>query len=531
MAISSAWKKLHRLDALAPTNGEAVQAATKPQLAPFTRYHREMDGPAEPLLLGRYELHSELASGGMAVVHLGRLRGDAGFSRAVAIKRLHRQYVGDPELTTLLLDEARLASRLRHPNIVAPRDLIVSGKEIFVVMEYIQGLTLAALVRKARAKGEPIPIAIVARIMSDVLTGLHAAHEAKDDQGRPLALVHRDVSPQNVMVGVDGLARVLDFGIAQAAFRSQTTRDGQLRAKLAYASPEHVLDQSVDRRADVYSAAIVCWELLTLERLFTASNDSALLARVLEQAPHPPSKMRAEIPMAIDELVLAALDKDPSRRPPSAEEFAIALEKVAVPATHRDVARWVNSLGGESLDQLAAQLAEVERGAATPETRKNFATDVRTQTTGTVAQTRDALSPAARKRRAWPATLAPLAICLAFATIGFLPWLRAGIAQRAASAATAALATAAPERGGVQPHLDAPDPPPVPPEATGEPRAEAEVTTGAAPALPKPVDKKRAFVPTAHLAAKPRSPASDDCADLTELGPDGIRRVKRQCLR
>src|SRR5580700_4264594 len=246
----------------------------------------------------------------MAVVHLGLLRGDAGFARAVAIKRLHRQYVGDPDLTALLLDEARLASRLQHPNVVAPRDLLTCHGEVFIVMEYVHGLTLAALVREARARGEIVPIPIVTRVVSDVLAGLHAAHEAKDGQGRALSLVHRDVSPQNVMVGSDGLARVLDFGIAQAAFRSQTTREGQLRAKLAYAAPEHILDHAVDRRADVYSCAIVCWELLTLERLFSASNESALLARVLEPEPQPVANLRPQIPPELDRVLLEALSQE-----------------------------------------------------------------------------------------------------------------------------------------------------------------------------------------------------------------------------
>jgi hypothetical protein len=466
------------------------------------------------------------------VVHLGLLRGDAGFARAVAIKRLHRQYVGDPDLTALLLDEARLASRLQHPNVVAPRDLLTCHGEVFIVMEYVHGLTLAALVREARARGEIVPIPIVTRVVSDVLAGLHAAHEAKDGQGRALSLVHRDVSPQNVMVGADGLARVLDFGIAQAAFRSQTTREGQLRAKLAYAAPEHILDHAVDRRADVYSCAIVCWELLTLERLFSASNESALLARVLEPEPQPVANLRPQIPPELDRVLLEALSKETAARPGSAEEFALALERVAPPATHRDVARWVASLGGKHLERSAARLAEVEAGGPVQETPSAFvlpSTETRTSERslgGLEAIQSVDLTRAPNVKRRWRRVPAAVAIGLALAALVVAPTLVGRTWGPRALASPPAAADPPPQAVAAPPSLPAERDVPVPDSIAGsQPPA-------APPPSPKVDKRPTAVVPAARSAPRPSPrPAADDCSQLIEIDADGIRRVKRQCLR
>ena len=480
-----------------------------------------------PMLVGRYELHGELASGGMAVVHLGQVRGDAGFTRPVAIKRLHRQFVGDSDMTAMLLDEARLASRLRHPNVVAPLDVVQTQGELFVVMEYVHGLTIAHLVREAHARREPVPLPIVARIATDVLAGLHAAHEATDSANRPLALVHRDVSPQNVMVGTDGLSRVLDFGIAQAAIRSQTTRKGKLRAKLAYAAPEHVLDRVVDRRADIYSTAIVCWELLTLERLFSASNESALLARVLEHAPPPASMLRAEVPPELDALLLAALSKDPAARPASAEAFALAVERLATPATHRDVARWMAALGARPLERLAERKAELENGAVEDDTPSAFVASVATRTRAV------ALPETGTRRRRGPEprsggglshvlVLAVAILAGAMATEGkrFLARVPAPPAVDAVGAA--ASAPPLPPAGAAPPSAPGPAVRALPAQARvafAPPTAAASAEGKRSAAGPQPTVRP----PSRHL--------EDECAQLTEVDAYGIRRVKRQCLR
>src|SRR5262245_3092434 len=178
-------------------------------------------------VVGRYALYGEIASGGMATVHFERLLGPVGFSRTVAIKRLHPQFAKDPEFVSMFLDEARLAARIRHPNVVATLDVVATKGELFLVMEYVQGESLSRLARAVMARGENLPPRIVASIMCGVLHGLHAAHEARDQRGEPLGIVHRDVSPQNVLVGIDGTARVVDFGVAKASGRHQSTRKGK----------------------------------------------------------------------------------------------------------------------------------------------------------------------------------------------------------------------------------------------------------------------------------------------------------------
>ncbi|HEX7603641.1 MAG TPA: serine/threonine-protein kinase, partial [Polyangiaceae bacterium] len=177
----------------------------------------------EPVIqLGRYALHAEIAAGGMATVYLGRLHGAVGFGRTVAIKRLHPHLAKDPEFVSMFLDEAHLAARVQHPNVVPTLDVVTSDRELFLVLEYVRGESFSALIRAARAAGQTLPIPVVVAVVVGLLNGLHAAHEATDEQGKPLGIVHRDVSPQNVLVGADGVARVLDFGVAKAATRLQT---------------------------------------------------------------------------------------------------------------------------------------------------------------------------------------------------------------------------------------------------------------------------------------------------------------------
>jgi serine/threonine protein kinase len=185
-------------------------------------------------LVGRYALSAEIASGGMATVHFGRLLGPVGFSRTVAIKRLHPHFARDPEFVTMFLEEARLAARIRHPNVVQTLDVVATKGELFLVMDYVQGESLARLQRAVVAANQLIAPSMTRAIVSGVLHGLHEAHEAKDERGQPLGIVHRDVSPQNIMVGVDGVARVLDFGIAKAVGHTQITRDGHVKGKVAY---------------------------------------------------------------------------------------------------------------------------------------------------------------------------------------------------------------------------------------------------------------------------------------------------------
>jgi serine/threonine-protein kinase len=230
-------------------------------------------------VVGRYVLHGEIASGGMATVHFGRLVGPAGFARPVAIKRLRPQFASDPEFVKMFLDEARLAARIAHPNVVPTLDVVDADDEVFLVMEYVQGVTLAQLARAAKRCGLPIPPSIAVAIVVGILQGLHAAHVARDDLGERLDLVHRDVSPQNALVGADGVTRLLDFGIAKASGRLQTTRDGQLKGKLSYMAPEQVRNEPTTPRTDIYAASVVLWELLTGQRLFYADSEVGTITK------------------------------------------------------------------------------------------------------------------------------------------------------------------------------------------------------------------------------------------------------------
>jgi serine/threonine-protein kinase len=231
----------------------------------------------KPRSIGRYLLHREIASGGMATVHLGRLMGPVGFSRTVAIKRLHPHFERDPEFVAMFLDEARIAARIRHPNVVQTLDVVAEDGELFLVMDYVEWESFAKLLRALARTGEPIaPQSVVLAVVCGALHGLHAAHEANGESGERLCVVHRDVSPQNILVGLDGTPRVLDFGIAKALGRAQVTRSGMLKGKLAYMAPEQIRNADLGPRTDIYAASVVLWEALTGARLFKGDEGAVM---------------------------------------------------------------------------------------------------------------------------------------------------------------------------------------------------------------------------------------------------------------
>jgi serine/threonine-protein kinase len=223
----------------------------------------------------RYEILSELATGGMATVYLGRLRGPHGFARLVAVKAMHPQLAKDRIFHDMFLDEARLSARIRHPNVVPTIDVVSERGHLLLVMEYVEGESLGALARLHREKGG-FPQAIACAIAHDMLAGLHGAHETTGEDGKGLGLIHRDVSPQNILVGVDGLARVLDFGVAKAAGRVHVTQSGEVKGKIPYMPPEQLAGEDLDRTVDVYAAGVVLWEMLTGRRLFDGPNEVAI---------------------------------------------------------------------------------------------------------------------------------------------------------------------------------------------------------------------------------------------------------------
>lgn len=277
----------------------------------------------------RYETLRVIASGGMATVHLGRALGMGGFERLVAIKVMHPHLASEPECVSMFLDEARLAARIRHPNVVSTLDVQQDDEGVFLVMDYIEGPSLQQAIRPFRKSQQPFPLDVALRILLDALAGLHAAHELKDGSGKPLNLVHRDVSPQNILIGSDGIARITDFGVARAEARFASTQDGQLKGKLAYMAPEQVLLDPIDRRVDVYAAGVLLWELLTGARLMNGSTETALLAVAANATHQPPRSVNPSVPAALDEVCMRALKREPNDRFATAADFAEAIESAA----------------------------------------------------------------------------------------------------------------------------------------------------------------------------------------------------------
>jgi eukaryotic-like serine/threonine-protein kinase len=303
--------------------------------------------------LGRYEILRPIATGGMATVYLGRVTAAGGFERLVAVKLMHPHIAADPDFVGMFLDEARLAARIRHPNVVATHDVEQSPNGLFLVMDYIEGAPLHQLIQAVARRGQRFPLEVALRIFQDALAGLHAAHELTGPNRQVLGLVHRDVSPQNVLVGTDGVSRITDFGVAHAESRLTTTRGGNLKGKVAYLSPEQIVVGSVDRRSDVYAAGIVLWEMLACRRLFAAKNEGMALAQVLGGARTSPRDENPEVPAGISDACMRALATKPEGRYASALEFAEALEAAAersgaAVASPRNVSAFIASLGIET---------------------------------------------------------------------------------------------------------------------------------------------------------------------------------------
>ncbi|MEJ7728388.1 MAG: serine/threonine-protein kinase [Polyangiaceae bacterium] len=324
--------------------------------------------------LGRYELLARAAHGGMAEVWAARLRGSHGFQKVVAIKTILPALSDDPRFERMFLDEAALASRIRHPHVVEILDLGEEREVLYLVMEWIDGETLATLLRKVAA---PVPVAVASRMMMQACAGLHAAHELCDEQGRSLDLVHRDVSPQNLLVTREGAIKVVDFGVAKALGRGAAeTAVGQVKGKVPYMAPEQALAGSIDRRADVFALGTVYYFLVTGHHPFRADGEGETLRNVIAATPRRPREVEPSLPPEIEEVILTALARDPERRFASMAAFetaiAAALGRLGMMVNDQAVKEYLRAaLGNRSearRDWLDAALraADRQRTATTP---------------------------------------------------------------------------------------------------------------------------------------------------------------------
>ena len=494
-------------------------------------------------VVGRYALSAPLAAGGMATVHLGRLIGEVGFTRTVAIKRLHPQFASDPEFVSMFLDEARLAARVQHPNAVHILDVVSAGSELFLVMDYVPGESLSRLLRVLRQQGvHGVPPHIASAIACGMLHGLHAAHEATNERGQPLDIVHRDVSPQNVLVGTDGAARLLDFGVAKAAGRLQTTRDGQVKGKLAYMPPEQVRGQTLNRQTDLYAAAVVLWEMLTGERLFQGENDSMLLYQVLEGAKAAPSeKLTAFVSpevlaqvQALDPVVMRGLAFDPKVRFATAREMALAVEKALRPASAHEVGDWVEKLANDTLMQRARLVADLESNSSihtlTPPPERPKSAEAKTSVEG-ISRTRIRL--ASRLTRVAIGVGAVVVLALG-------AWsLRALISTEPATAQQeAAKHDSAPPSAPVAAPTAAPIAAPTvaPTAAPTAAKVEAEALHAPVVAPVKTPTRAHGSAAAGADAAHTKHPArgagdsKDDCKQPYTWDADGTKHIKPDCL-
>lgn len=317
-----------------------------------------------PEVLGRYQVLLPIASGGVATVYLGSSVGAAGFEREVAIKLTHRHLRDSPEFFTQLLDEARLAGKIRHPNVVSVHDVGLSDKSAFIVMDYVEGESLSAIQQILKHRHARMPLPIALKILEDVLAGLHAAHELTDDDGSPLYVVHRDVTPHNILVGVDGVSRLTDFGVAKARARLTMTSPGLVKGKIAYMAPEQAQGHGIDRRVDVWAAGVIAWETFTGTRLYEGQSDAATLLKIVRESPLGLRAIKPEVPAAIEAAVARALSLDMSARYPTAEAFAEALAAAArsaglARAERKDVTQFLEPLLGDRLARRREKAREV----------------------------------------------------------------------------------------------------------------------------------------------------------------------------
>ncbi|HLL21511.1 MAG TPA: serine/threonine-protein kinase [Kofleriaceae bacterium] len=308
---------------------------------------------------GSYVIREELGRGGMAVVFRAESRRPETYGQMVALKRLRPANEFDVDFATIrsFIEEARLATRFRHPNIARTYALGKADGSYFIEMEYVPGPTLYKVAKQTEAAGA-VPIAIVGQILMQILDALEHVHTLRDNDGRPLELVHRDVSLSNIIVSNDGTVKLIDFGIVKGHSAQAPTEAGILKGKVAYIAPEY-LTGAIDRRADLFAVGVIAHELLSSRRLFHVQNDLETLVRVRTLRVPPPSRLRADVPPALDAIVMRALARDPAARWQSAPEMRAALAELFGPIEHRQVAEYVDWAFQHATKPVMSQLIRV----------------------------------------------------------------------------------------------------------------------------------------------------------------------------
>lgn len=451
-----------------------------------------MDSPRS---LGKYELVEKISEGGMGVLYRARTVGPGGFARDVALKVIRGKVNGDQEFVRMFIEEAKIASLLSHANLVHLYDFGSEGDQHYLCMELVNGRDLSKVLERCRTGRATLGVPFTVRIVSQVAEGLDYAHRLVHD-GAKMQLVHRDVSPQNILVSFDGAVKLTDFGIARVQREQQLTRSGVIKGKLAYMAPEQMAAGVLDRRSDVFALGIVLWEALASRRLFGGVAEPQIVQRVMEWEIRPPSSLNADVPEELDRIALKALARNPRERWQSAREFAQALSEVAVArrmqvdgfALGREMRRLfpeaalttgvdVSSVTGfgpaVSLPPLPAPAVPVERGEATP---------------STLAAATEADAFGRVRFYAWPALGA--AALTALLGVGGVLWLRG----RSAPVPAPALPAPAPAAISSIPHAS---PPPASPGAAA----------AAAPPLPSPRANELPAASPSPEASLPREAA------------------------
>ncbi len=363
-----AARRTDRVSAVAGAIGMSPLPQERREVSEIVRLDQQVEaagaagltGASAPAVVGRYEVLLRIARGGMGTVYLARVTGEGGFRRLFALKVVRDHLSQNDEYVRMLLHEARVASRLHHPNVVGIVDIGTLANQHYLVMDYVEGCTFSELLKVHRRTR---PAHLIIPIVLDALMGLHAAHSLVDDDNSPLTLVHCDFSPQNMLVGTNGICRITDFGISKAT-NVINDRPSITRGKPAYVSPEQVTGRPLDHRSDIFSAGVVLWNALTGEQLFGGDSPEQTLQLVLQRPVPLPSTVGLRPPSCFDRVCLRALERDPARRYQTAEEMLIELRRIAIAqdylAPSSDVGRWVTESFGRQLE-LRRQAAGISR--------------------------------------------------------------------------------------------------------------------------------------------------------------------------